>query len=52
MSEPRLVPQALCKRKDELENVAVIQPIATTDIDWFKPGYEKAFTLFTGFSGP
>ena len=52
MSQPRLVPQALCKRRDELENVTVIQPISTTDIDWYNPGYEKAFTVFTGFSGP
>lgn len=32
MSQPRLVPQALCRRKDELENVTVIQPISITTI--------------------
>jgi|GEM_PF-3514254 len=52
MMEPYAVPQALVKRKDELENVSVLQPIATTDIDWFKPGYEKAFSVTTAFSGP
>lgn len=44
IDHPKVVPQALAARKDELENVEVLGSVPSIDPGWYQPGMEESFS--------